>query len=1099
MIVQSRKKKSVRGRYRLAFTCCFFARLAKRAVLPAYVWFLTIAFSLAAPSTKIDAVLAGCESGYAPFCYANPDGLPAGFAVELLDAVLRVMDLQPEYHVAAWPILKADLAEGRIQVLPLVGRTPEREAMYDFTFPYLTLHGVIVVRKDEFSIQIPADLKGRRVAVLRGDNAEEYLRRADLGAEIIPLNSFRLALKQLDEGQHDAVVIQQVVATQLIHQNGLNNLKVIAPPIRAFKQSFSLAVRKGDHALLAKLNEGLAYVMADGTFRSLSAKWLSEIQETNLSERPLFIGGDADFPPYQFIGEDGQPAGFYVDLTRAVARHLDMDVVFLPGNWKAVRAGLERGDIDVLQSMFFSEARSRTYYFSTPHTVVPYVIATRHGTRTPGALSELSGMRVAVVAGDIMHDAMVGLGNETNLVVVDLQETALEQLSGGEVDYALVAKVPAYYWIKKHGWKNIQIPDHAVLMPEACFAVLPENRALGELFSTGLSILKETGAYRDIQAQWLSPYESNGMSLKRVFITVAWAVVPLCILLVLTLLWSRSLRHQVVLRTAELAREVNGHREAKLRVTDTLNQAQHLLQETDLARSTLQSVVEDQKMTAEKLRSSEERFRNLYDSMSEGVAIHRIVYENQKAMGYVVESVNPAFERLLGKKAEEIIGKKGSDVYADELQLDLSVCAHVAETACPAKFELEAQKSGRTFSISLLSPVRGNFAVFIEDVSERKQAEREHKRLMAVIEQTGEVIVITDLNGIVQYVNPAFEKIRGYTSEEVVGRTLGGFKSGEQDTRFYAELWGTLRAGRVWTGRLTNRRKGGKLYTEDATISPVSDQSGRIISFVMASRDVTEELRMSEQLQQAQRLESIGRLAGGVAHDFNNMLGVILGNAELAMDRVVADDPIAGELSEICRAAERSAALTRQLLAFARQESGLPQIMDLNEAVSATLNMLRRLIGEGIELIWHPAAGDALVKSAPTQVDQILTNLAVNASDASDGVGEITIETRFVELDEYFCTTHPELEPGPYVLLVFSDAGCGMDAKTMTKIFEPFFTTKGLGKGTGLGLATVYGIVKQSGGSIAVFSEIDRGTTFEIYLPRVDPASPEPEGREVGR
>ncbi len=230
-------------------------------------------------------------------------------------------------------------------------------------------------------------------------------------------------------------------------------------------------------------------------------------------------------------------------------------------------------------------------------------------------------------------------------------------------------------------------------------------------------------------------------------------------------------------------------------------------------------------------------------------------------------------------------------------------------------------------------------------------------------------------------------------------------------------------------------------------------------------------------------LESIGRLAGGVAHDFNNMLGVILGNAEFAMERVQPEDPIASEIQEIRRAAERSAGLTRQLLAFARKQTVTPQVIDLNDAVGGTLKMLRRLIGEDVELIWHPSAGDATVKIDPSQIDQVLTNLAVNARDAISGVGRITIKTCDVTFDSEFCESHTGASPGVYVLLAVSDTGCGMDEKTIQNVFEPFFTTKGLGIGTGLGLSTVYGIVQQNKGFINVYSELGVGTTFKIYFP----------------
>jgi nitrogen-specific signal transduction histidine kinase/ActR/RegA family two-component response regulator len=248
--------------------------------------------------------------------------------------------------------------------------------------------------------------------------------------------------------------------------------------------------------------------------------------------------------------------------------------------------------------------------------------------------------------------------------------------------------------------------------------------------------------------------------------------------------------------------------------------------------------------------------------------------------------------------------------------------------------------------------------------------------------------------------------------------------------------------------------------------------------------NISEQLRLEAQLQQAQKMESIGRLAGGVAHDFNNMLGVILGHTELAIDRLAPTHPVHADLREIYQAAERSAELTKQLLAFARQQAAAPRVLDLNETIAGMLKMLRRLIGEDIDLAWMPGAPLWPVKIDPTQLDQILANLCTNARDAIDGVGRLTIETRSVQADAALCAPHPGFVPGPYVRLSISDTGGGMDARTRENLFEPFFTTKSVGEGTGLGLATVYGIVKQNKGVIYVDSVTGKGTTFHIYLPR---------------
>ena len=249
-------------------------------------------------------------------------------------------------------------------------------------------------------------------------------------------------------------------------------------------------------------------------------------------------------------------------------------------------------------------------------------------------------------------------------------------------------------------------------------------------------------------------------------------------------------------------------------------------------------------------------------------------------------------------------------------------------------------------------------------------------------------------------------------------------------------------------------------------------------------REEEEKVRLEGQLQQAQKMESVGRLAGGVAHDFNNMLGVILGHAEIAMDQIDQALPIYADLEEIRKAAHRSADLTRQLLAFARKQTVVPKVLDLNETIEGMLKMLERLIGEDIHLNWQPKADLWPVKVDPSQIDQILANLLVNARDAIADTGRITIETGNIAIDEDYCADHPGFVPGEYVLLAVSDDGCGMDKETLAHIFEPFFTTKGVGKGTGLGLATVYGAVKQNNGFIDVYSEPGKGTTFTIYLPR---------------
>ena len=393
-----------------------------------------------------------------------------------------------------------------------------------------------------------------------------------------------------------------------------------------------------------------------------------------------------------------------------------------------------------------------------------------------------------------------------------------------------------------------------------------------------------------------------------------------------------------------------------------------------------------------------------------------------------------------------------------------------------------------------------------QEIVARKEAEEELRKLSRIVEQSSASIVITGLQGNIEYVNPAFCRLSGYAAEELLGNNPRVLKSGVTSAKEYQNLWNTVTGGNVWTGELCNKKKNGELYWEKACIAPITDSEGVITQFVATKEDITTQreaeagnARLEEQLQQAQKMESVGRLAGGVAHDYNNMLSVILGYSQMALDKIDPSSPVYKDLLEIREAGERSANITRQLLAFARKQAIAPQIVDLNENVAGMLKMLQRLIGEDITLIWLPSSSLPAVKIDPSQVDQLLANLCVNARDAITGVGKITIKTGRATLDVGYCAAHQGAVPGEYVLLTVSDSGHGMEKEVLDKIFEPFFTTKELGRGTGLGLATVYGIVKQNNGFINASSEPGQGTTFKIYLPEhaegLTVAVKEPEGK----
>jgi two-component system, cell cycle sensor histidine kinase and response regulator CckA len=361
-------------------------------------------------------------------------------------------------------------------------------------------------------------------------------------------------------------------------------------------------------------------------------------------------------------------------------------------------------------------------------------------------------------------------------------------------------------------------------------------------------------------------------------------------------------------------------------------------------------------------------------------------------------------------------------------------------------------------------------------------------RLALAVQQAAEAVMMTTVDGRIIYVNPAFERITGFTAAEAVGQTPSILAAERQDRAVYHDLWQTILRGEVWRAELTNRRKDGTPFTWEEAITPIRDGRGRLTHFIAVGQDISVQRQLQAQLLQAQKMEAIGRLAGGVAHDFNNLLTVMTGYSEQLIDRLEVRDPLRRKAEAIRSAAQRAAGLTQQLLAFSRRQMQQPRVVDLNEAVNGMQRLLRRLIGEDVELVSDLAPGPTCVRADPLHLEQVLMNLAVNARDAMPRGGVLTIATGGVVLGASDVAEHPQMHPGEYAVLTVTDTGGGMDPETRRRLFEPFFTTKEQGKGTGLGLSTVYGIVKQNGGYIFVDSQPGAGSVFRIYLPLVSEA-----------
>jgi PAS domain S-box-containing protein len=501
--------------------------------------------------------------------------------------------------------------------------------------------------------------------------------------------------------------------------------------------------------------------------------------------------------------------------------------------------------------------------------------------------------------------------------------------------------------------------------------------------------------------------------------------------------------------------------------------------------------------------------------------LHDARFLTEKIMTYMTEGlvltdtqgtvtfINQRLLEMLGYLPGQIIGKSWLEmVPPGQLTIARAAEARRAQGKTDRYEIVLRRKSGLEFPVMIGAGPRfdkhsgefiGTMGV-VTDITKRRQAEAEREsawdQYQSLVNNIPGVVYRCrlDKDWTMLFMSDAIDTLSGYPASDFIGNAVRTFESiiHPDDTDSVAQsVHSAFAEGRPWNIEYRICHKDGDIRWVQEKGREIPSAEGSVASLDGFILDITERIRaegeqekLQNQLLQARKMESVGRLAGGVAHDFNNMLGVILGQVEFALEKIGENHDLSAGLKEIQTAARRSADLTRQLLTFARKQIISPRPLNLNDTVESMLNMLRRLIGEDIDLVWKPAAHPWTVEMDPSQIDQILANLCINARDAIAGVGRLTIETGKKTFDEQYCRENAGFIPGDYALLSVSDNGCGMDKETLKNLFEPFFTTKEMGKGTGLGLATIYGIVKQNSGFINVYSEPGQGSTFNIYLPR---------------
>jgi PAS domain S-box-containing protein len=1039
---------------------------------------------LAMPGRRI--LESASELTYPPFSLIAEDGRVDGFSVDLLKAVARAVGLDVAFDVGPWHRIKQALIDGRIDVLPFVSYSKERDRVFDFTAPYLRLHGTIFVRKGETSILSETDLKDKEVLVMRGDTAHEYAVSRALSDHLILTDSFEEAMRLLSEGRHDAVIIQQLAGIQLVKLLKLGNivdvdsfrdesLKPEGRPLRGFEQKFCIAVREGDKDLLAQLNEGLAIVIANGIYDDLYHQWFGPI----LPQPPV--------PPavvVQYL--------LFILLPLLVLAGL-VGIRFLKRE-VALKTRKLTDQIRITETAKMALKESETHLRTLIDTLPDLIwLKDPDGVYIScnARFEEFFGAKEKDIIGktdyDFVNRELADFFRSKDNEAVSrgrpcTNEERIIFASDGHSEILETIKMPIY----NHGGELngiLGIGRNITERKRAEDLLRYERDLFDRIMETspaGILRLDAGGnlVYLNKRAETILGIRFSE-ARQRTFNDPAWKITDFYG----TPLPAESLPFDIVRKTGKPVSDVRHAIEWPDGGQVFLSVNATPLFDASGVFDGMVAIIED---ITEKYRA-EQNYQILFREMLDGFALHEILCDdNGNPIDYRFLAINPAFENLTGFRGETLIGKTVLEVMPRTEFHWIERYGRVALTGEPDTFESYSQQLNRHFQVTAFRYAKHQFACIFTDVTERKSAEAERNRLVEAIEQAGEVIAITSPQGEIQYVNPAFEKITGYSRAHAVGKNPSFLKSGVQETPFYTRLWNTILSGNRWTGQIVNIRKNGEPYTSECSISPVKNEKGDITNFVWIAKDITSQIELEKRIIQAQKMESIGNLAGGIAHDFNNILFPILGMAEMLMEDLDPGGLEHENAREIYTAGKRGSELVKQILAFSRQNENEMTPVRVQQIMKEVLKLIRSIIPSNIEIGQFLQQDCGLVMADPTRIHQIAMNLLTNAYHAvEDAGGKIEVQVREIRPADHEMNDDSPIR-GDYVMLSVSDTGCGIDPRVIHRIFEPYFTTKAQGKGTGLGLSVVYGIVKEHKGDIKVDSELGKGTTFTVYLPLME-------------
>lgn len=1030
-----------------------------------------------------DTILVGFEKAYPPYCIVDEHGNPDGFGKDLIEAVAEVTGLKLKYEIGYWDSLRRLLINKNIDLIPVVGHSTVRNEVFDFTFPYISKIGVLVVRNDQYDIQSVKDLDEKRVYAMHEANAHEYLIHNDFGCEVFTCPTMEMALDELVRGNADAVVIEKFPASKLLLQEKFATLRMIAKPLEGYFGKYAMAVAEGDKVLLSRLNEGLAEVMSNGTYYRIRSKWFSPAYDEVLKDSRIIVAGDFRYPPYDFLDENGQPSGFNTALTKAMAEKMQVDLKVHLMPWKEARQKLKRGEVDIVQGMFYSVERDADFDFSPAFAQISHNIVTRKNDFNPNSLADLKNKSIVVQEGDIMHDLAIQKGLEQNLILVQAQDSTISLVSDGKADCALVAQMQAVYWMETLGITNLKVSEESIISPDYCYAVAKDNQELLALVSEGVSMLKTTGEIYTIHNEWLSKYSSQHYSRKYIIRILILIIIPLAFILLLFFVWNYALRRSVLRKTLDLRKEVMKHKETKISLEKRNNEIKK--QNIELISLNLE------------LKESEEKFRNLADTTPVAILLfqdNKFIYFNDAASEISAYSLselkNKDFWFLIHPDDVATVKSRGLKRQSGKKTIDRYEFRLVTKNGEIKWIDL----SGTTTMFN----GKPAALVTVVDISLRKIAEDKLKESLKQIERitfnSPSIVWMLELDKDDHIVDSFFSNV----VDEYMGLPSGTINNKWE--RFIACVHPDYRV-MLWQNILDSVRNPDSTFSKDFKVikhnqeeawystkgrSYVSDRiqvygyvvdvTDRVLSNAKLENINTDLENAKEIAEESNRLKTAFLL--NISHEIRTPMNAIKGFGELLHDNLVEEEN--RRFASIIQSnADQLLSVIDDVLLISRLQSESLKVREeeiiikdlFNDLVTTSSQLIQRNRQISLKSRIPEMLLDCNVFIDAEKLKRILSELITNAIKYTAS-GEVILAVE-------------EIRPNRLKFSV-KDTGAGISEKDQKKIYDRFFRSpeaqrKAI-RGTGLGLSIVRYLVELLGGELMLKSELGQGSLFYFEL-----------------